>query len=38
MPLRARETGCVDEEAPTDRLAERVVALLAGTEEAADGH
>jgi two-component system chemotaxis response regulator CheB len=38
MPLRAKETGCVDEEAPADRLAERVVALLAGTEEAADGH
>lgn len=37
MPLRAKETGCVDEEAPTDHLAERVVALLAGTEEATDG-
>lgn len=38
MPLRARETGCVDEEAPADRLAERVLARLAGPEEAADGY
>jgi two-component system chemotaxis response regulator CheB len=37
MPARAVHTGCVDEEVPGDRLAERVVAVFAESEEVDGG-
>jgi two-component system chemotaxis response regulator CheB len=37
MPARAVHTGCVDEEVPGDRLAERVVASFAESEEVGRG-